>query len=386
MRSHRTSRQQQIARVSREAAEWLQLMHGDPTADDHRAFMRWMESSPLNVRELMIATALERELSGSNRLDRFDVDAIIERARQNANVVDLPAVLPAQSGSGHHKRRSGSRRMLKWASAAVLAGIVLLAGAGTWSLLPSRSHATQYATSIGEVRALTLADGTVVDMAPKTRLAVDFSPRVRSVTLFAGKAAFKVVHNAARPFQVSAGASLIHDVGTRFSVNRLPSGVVVAVVEGEVKVTQNHRAALHDYVGARLPADVDATKRPGVRVMPLGKSRALVAGEMAHIARDGGEMTLGKIGSDPVMSVAPQRLVFHDSTLADIATEFNRYNAVQIVVKGDAARRERYAGVFNANNVASFLQYLVCCSRLKLSRANNRVVITLPARADRSRH
>jgi transmembrane sensor len=378
MNIYRTTKQDRLERASREAAEWLHVMNGNPAADERAGFMAWVQASPLHLQELLMASMLERELSAPGALDGFDVDAIIARARAEENVVPLrEALAPARTQARRPRRR------LAVARAAMAAGLALFVAGGTWLAWRSADHGTLYATTLGEQRVITLADGSVVTMAPSSRIEVELSPYARDIRLRAGEADFKVAHDKTRPFRVHAGASTIQAVGTQFRVNRLPSGTVVAVTEGVVKLTTGHLAALDDGIDAWIrswqPAQVAAIQRPGVKVIPLERARNLSAGETAHITRNGRELALSALDRNEGDSALPRRLIFHDDTLADVAAEFNRYNAMQIVVEGDAARMQRYSGVFNARDSASFLEFLTCCSRLSVTREGEQTVVRLPA-------
>lgn len=373
MKIYRTSQQEQIERVSREAAEWLRAMKADPGATERAAFAGWLASSPAHVREMLLAGMLDRELSGSRVLDHFDVDAIVAQAKAQDNVVPLPARGPRQLAIAPPRR--GSR----WRRIGAVAALLIMA-ASAW--IGTRAHfeaGIEYATAIGEQRTIKLDDGTLVDLAPRSRIRVDFTSGQRRVTLRQGEAGFDVAHDTSRPFRVHAGANMIQDIGTRFSVNRLPSGTLVSVTEGSVQVSVDRLAALDSGLGewaaSLLPGKELAIERPGVKIEPLDQVLHLVAGEAAHIARNGKALTRGNVDAESLAPANASRLTFHDDTLADIAAEFNRYNATQIVIDGDALRLQRYSGVFDANDAASFLQFLDCCSQLAVVRHADRWVV-----------
>ena len=383
MNIYRTSQQDNRQRVAREAAEWLRVMRGQPNAQERAAFIAWAMASPLHLRELLLAGMLERELAAPGALDDFDVDALVAQAKAEANVVALREAPLRQASAVAAPRR---RRI--WVRAAMAAGLALAAG-GAWLAASSADRGMLYATTLGERRVVTLADGSVVTMAPSSRIEVALAPSERDIWLRAGEADFKVAHDKARPFRVHAGTSVVQAVGTQFSVNRLPSGTVVEVTEGVVKLSAGHLLSLEDGIGAWLQSwrvdPVDAIRRPGAKLLPLDQARRLKAGESARIARNGCELALGELdrneldrGSGASAEVLPARLMFHDDTLADIAAEFNRYNAMQIVVEGDATGMQRYSGVFDAHDAASFLQFLACCSRLEVSRVGENTVVRLP--------
>jgi transmembrane sensor len=352
-------------------------MRDHPDTVEREAFAAWVASSPLHVRELLLVGMLDRELSRPGALDSFDVDAIIARAAAGDNVVLLPK--HTSHAQSPERNPSQSRRVARWIRATGVAAVVLLSAASWIGVRQYASSGMDYATAVGEQRSIRLADGTIVSLAPDSRIGVAFSLGTRDVTLRQGEAQFAVIHSAARPFRVYAGASKIQDVGTLFTVNRLPSGTTVSVAEGSVQITADHFAALQsgvgEWVASWLPGGAAAIERPGVEVVPLDHPVDLTAGEAVHISRNGKALTRGTADEGRQASVNARRLTFHDDTLADIVTEFNRYNPRQIVVDGDATQLQRYSGVFDASDASSFLQFLDCCSTLAVTHHGDRILI-----------
>ncbi len=382
MNIYRTTSQERTERAAQEAAEWLHVMNAEPGPDEREAFAAWVAASPLHVREMLLASMLDQELAASGVLDDFDLDAILAKADTGANVVALHERQPQASVSKPGRARRARRRRRPWIRAAGLAAVLLLGVAGWMGMHQAAPSGITYATTIGEHRNITLDDGTRVTMAPGSRISVDFSSDLRIIRLRRGEAGFDVVHNASRPFRVYAGSSMIQDVGTRFSVNRLPSGTIVSVTEGRVAVSANHSATdIGDWVKSWLSDDQAAIERPGVKVEPLDKPVTLSAGEAVHISSTGDSLTRGTSAAEREVPVDARRLTFHDDTLEDIAAEFNRYNTQQIVIEGDSVRLQRYSGVFDADDAASFLQFLDCCSRLKVVREGDRMVVRAGSQA-----
>lgn len=369
MNIYRTSPEQTRERAAREAAEWLQVMRAAPTAAERADFSAWVAASPLHLEELLMAELVERELAASGALDAFDLDEVVARAKAMDNVVPLraaqPAALPAEP--------SRQRRPRRW-GIALAASVVLCAVAGIgWRLANPAAPIYEYASAIGEQRTLVLADGSTVLLAPASHIAVEFSEGVRDIELREGEATFDVAHDTARPFRVHAGNNTVQAVGTRFTVNRLPSGTRVAVTEGKVKVSASKTGWLQSLLDEPQATIID---KDSAALESLGRPAALAAGEQARIPQ--GQQALLRMPLE-VPSASPsslRRLSFRNDTLADIVTEFNRYNPRQIVVEDEQARQQRYSGVFNADDAESFLQFLECCSALRVSREQNRSVVT----------
>ncbi|KRG40112.1 hypothetical protein ARC78_13020 [Stenotrophomonas pictorum JCM 9942] len=375
MNIYRTSPEQTRERAAREAAEWLQVMRGGPTAAERADFSRWVAASPLHLEELLMAELVERELAASGALEAFDLDQVVAQAQAMDNVVPLRAEQPALATTPVSSPLPPSRhpRRRRWGMA-LAASVVLCAAAGIgWRLAAPAAPAQEYASAIGEQRTLVLADGSTVLLAPASHIAVQFSEGVRDIELREGEATFDVAHDTARPFRVHAGNNTVQAVGTRFTVNRLPSGTRVAVTEGKVKVTASKTGWLQSLLDEPPATIID---KDSVALESLGRPAALAAGEQARIPQ--GQQALLRMPLE-VPSAAPgslRRLNFRNDTLADIVAEFNRYNPRQIVVEDEQARQQRYSGVFNADDAESFLQFLECCSALRVSREPNRSVVT----------
>ncbi|MGE8941323.1 FecR family protein [Leptospira interrogans] len=97
---------------------------------------------------------------------------------------------------------------------------------------------SDYATGVGELRALELTDGTRVSLNAMSALNVDYSPTRRRVVLVEGQAYFEVARNPSRPFLVEARRTTVSTLGTAFDVDTsLADGrVSVSVTEHAVRV------------------------------------------------------------------------------------------------------------------------------------------------------
>lgn len=371
MNIYRTSPQQSRERAAREAAEWLQVMAGDPGDADRAGFAAWVARSPLHLEELLMAQLVERELAASNALHSFDLEAVLADAWATDNVVplhDAPAAAVATGPKDAAPVGRGRRRRLGWALVAGAAACAVLLG--SWNLLQPELPVYQYASAVGEQRSIALADGSMVTLAPASYIAVRFSRGARDIELRDGEATFDVAHDKSRPFRVHAGDNIVQAVGTRFTVNRLPSGTLVAVSEGRVKVS-----AGGNWLESLWRDDAATLEAGKAKVESLGRPAALSAGEQARIPQGQQAMLRMPLEAANAPADGKRRLNFRNDTLADIISEFNRYNPRPIVVVDPVIREQRYSGVFYADDADSFLQFLECCSQLQVSRQPDRNVI-----------
>jgi len=91
----------------------------------------------------------------------------------------------------------------------------------------------------GGKHSLVLADGTlaVLDAGSSIRYPTAFSGKDRKVVV-TGQVYFEVVHDATKPFYVTAKGQTIEDIGTHFNVNAFDDepGVKTTLLEGSIKV------------------------------------------------------------------------------------------------------------------------------------------------------
>lgn len=210
------------------------------------------------------------------------------------------------------------------------ASVVGVAGVG--GLIAVRTVGQErYATARGEIRRVPLSDGSSAAINTASRIEVDLSNEARTVKLAQGEAWFDVAHDRSRPFLVQASDVRVRARGGAFSVRRLAQGAEVIVAKGTVEcwTTSDPRRILRLPAGAKLMISNAAVSVP--RVLPPTTVGRLLAWREGMVGLDG-------------------------ETLAEAAAEFNRYNARQIVIEGDALGRERLVGYFRANDPESFVR------------------------------
>jgi transmembrane sensor len=309
--------------------------------DDERTAAAWLarEDRGLSAEEADVLAAWLDQSSG-HKVAYLRIKAAWRRADRLA-ALKTPMLAPrANSGFSQIRVRL-----------AVAAALALLLGGGAWFVLqkPPASAGQNYATGLGGIQALRLADGTQVELNTNTRLHADVTAAARTVMLDSGEAYFDVVHDASRPFTVIAGNRRITDIGTKFSVFRNGDDVRVTVREGKVRVE------LLDKSGMPVLADA------GHVVVTKGGEALVLTKPDQDIAND--------------LSWRSGMLVFNQQTLAEAAEQFNRYNARQIMVEGPA-RRIRIGGSFKADNVDVFVLLLHRGFGLSVNEQGDRIVVS----------
>jgi transmembrane sensor len=278
-----------------QAAAWVARMDRDDwTSQDEVELQEWLARGPARAGALLQAQAAWMTLDPSGNAD----SAAIEKRRRTPSL---------------------TRR------AFVGCGAVAAIAVGGW-LWPARG--VRYATELGEIRRIPLADGSIAALNTASEMEVRLAGRNREVRLTRGEAWFQVAKDPDRPFVVEAGDINVRAVGTAFSVRRREKDVEVLVTEGVVEAWLHERGV----VGVRLTAgerilvsDGAIKHQPDV---PSGIDRAL--------AWRNGQIDLS------------------GNTLASAIEEFNRYNRRRLILVDASIGGEEIDGVFRTHDPEGF--------------------------------
>lgn len=207
-------------------------------------------------------------------------------------------------------------RRRKTRTGIVLAVLFVILGTVQWAA----SREEIITTALGQRQHIVLADGTAVDMNTATVLRVAMSGYTRKVTLEQGEALFNVAHSALRPFEVHAGNGILRDIGTLFNVTRENEKTTVAVLEGEVQVK------LDD------PASAAAVTLHGGE-------------QLSYSARD--RSAISAVDAKAATAWREGRMIFHETPLAEVINQINRYHSRQIVLTDARLSDLKVSGEFN---------------------------------------
>jgi transmembrane sensor len=214
------------------------------------------------------------------------------------------------------------------------------------ALHPYRIAATEYATAQGQRRVVALDDATRITLNGGSKISVRLEHRRREVTLAQGEAAFEVVHDANRPFEVHVGDQTLHDLGTEFNVIRSGGLIDITVRQGLVDVR---------------PAD----GRHGVALGPGSR--------LQH--REGAlDSQVMPVSADDVFAWRSGKLIYHGQPLGDVAADLNRYGDQRVRVDGPAVNL-RFSGVLAIGDQPAMVRRLTALLPLSASRQDG--VITL---------
>jgi transmembrane sensor len=334
-------------RASEEAAEWwVNLEAKNLSQAEREAFVDWLRESAVHVVEMLRVAQVHGALEHFGEWTRIATDGV----SAEAEVVALPT-----------RSALATKRGKRFWIGGLAASVAAVAIATVWFFAVSAGQTV--VTERGERREVALADGSVVQVDPETKLRIQYDEKTRRVYLDRGRALFRVAKNPQRPFLVQADDTIVRAVGTAFGVERQKEGVVVTVSEGKVAVTEAPPSAL-----------VAFTSKPAIPRPAL----ALIAGQQVTVPTSGVAQSVKKVDSGRELAWADGRLIFDNDTVASVVEEFNRYNRVQLHVTDETLASRPVSGVFDAADPESFIAFIQTVAAVRIER-DSKQDITLAA-------
>jgi transmembrane sensor len=231
--------------------------------------------------------------------------------------------MPAEAASRLRGRR------LRWGGTAALAAAAAIAVLLWLGRAPMQSESV--ATPMAQRQALTLADGTRVELNAQTSLQIEITRTERQVRLASGEAFFAVHKDAMRPFLVETPAGSVRVTGTQFDIRtEAASALEVTVVEGSVQ--------------ARPGAADDRTIAP----VTLTAGNQLLAGPGGVEVR-----ALSATALEDTLAWRQGKIVFEGVPLREALARFARYHGCGIAVTPDAAEL-RIGGRYSLDDLDGF--------------------------------
>ncbi|PAT34420.1 FecR domain-containing protein [Vandammella animalimorsus] len=319
-----------------QAAQWFALLQsGQASAADRQRWQDWLAANAEHRRAWAYAEAVGQDLA---------------QLRASAHPPTLAEhLLSAQ-------RRLARRR--------TLLGLALMAGSGSlgWALwrhtsLPQTVLAWQAdeRTATGQIRALTLPDGTRLWLNTASAVNLRYGPAERRVELLRGEVLIATAPDAApaqaparaRPFVLDTPHGRLHALGTRFAARLLDDDAqtLASVSEGAVQLL----------APGATPAD--ATAVAPAPILRAGQQARLGPQGVQHIAT-----------ADPLaQSWASGTLQAQGMALQALADELGRYWSGHISVHEAVAQRTVF-GSFDVRDVPRSLHALQAALPVRVSQ------------------
>ncbi len=328
---------------------------GPLDAAERAAFTAWLKASPIHVEEYLGVALVARDL----RLATDDPSVSLESLLAEAQTDDGTHVVSFDQSAANIDTRPEPRRSRparQWLLATATATAVLV-GILTWWVRGPGSAGTPvaYQTARGEQGSWRLPDGSLLRLNTESAVSVRYSSRERVVEIERGQALFDVAHDDPRRFRVAAGQVGAIAVGTRFDVYREPTSTTVTIVEGRVAVFTGKPPRLAN--PHELP--------PHVQLVDAGYQLRI----------DGGVVQDHPIRVDVDQNLAwlQGKIAFERRPLGEVAEEFNRYAQVPIEIDDVGLRALAVSGVFEADDMESFLVFLESIEGVAVERSPTRI-------------
>lgn len=339
-----------------EAASWaLKVDEGLGTEGERAALARWLKQSPEHVDEFLTACALLNVVSESDAALPVDL----------ADLMGAPdeTVVPFQK----HQHPGGIIARHMRAISAIAAALVL--AIVSFLVLqpptPSTPDPLFVSTAFGEHKNLELADGSSLALNTATRLDVVLADEERAIRLAEGEVFATVAHDASRPFRVFAGQMPVEALGTAFNVRYLGGDLRVEVNEGIVVVG----------AGDPLNREAFAQRLQAGPILLEGGRVLLGPGHWMELDADGATPRLGNMEIASVAAWREDRLVFQDTPLSEVASEFNRYNRARLVVADQALAGQRISATFDARDPEALVSFLELTGEARAVRRGDEILI-----------
>jgi transmembrane sensor len=237
----------------------------------------------------------------------------------------------------------------RWVSTVALAAGVVAIAVVVRLERNSGEITRRFRTAAGERLVVRLSDSSTVTLGPASSLEIRTSTAGRGARLD-GLAFFDVVHDARRPFIVTAARARAVDVGTQFIVRAYAaeSTVDVAVRQGSVSLSNG-----------------------------VGNSAlVLSAGDVGVVPRALGPARLdGAASATDLDGWLRGTLAFDDASLAAVAAELSRWFDVDVSVRDGTLAKRRVTAVYRNAQLADVLDALSATLHLAVQRTGRTVVL-----------
>ncbi|RRB15028.1 FecR family protein [Larkinella knui] len=229
--------------------------------------------------------------------------------------------------------------------------LVLLAGLGWWFYNRTASP-IEYKTAYGQIRTVTLPDGSVVTLNANSTLqmAVDWQTEGRRDIRLTGEAFFDVSKKPLgqrMPFVVHTGAADVVVLGTRFNVNTRRTRTQVVLQEGKVRV--------------------NVQKQPDVLMEP---------GDLVETTNGKSAIRRARVDADRYVAWRDNLLVLDDERLSEIVQRLNDEYGLTVSISNKKLLNERFSATVQANRPELVLRMLSAAFHLKITKKENQIELS----------
>mgnify|MGYP001797697688 CR=1 FL=1 len=320
-----------------EAVAWTIALRDSP--DDSELsdqFLDWFEES--DEHQAAWAHVEQTRYIAEEEADYGDDTFGVQAPMSPSNVVNHHAVpsSPPQT----------KRRISEWTGAPIaLAATALLLYVVPVALL---SLAAAHMTGTGEIRRVTLEDGSIVTLGAKSAIAI--GKHQRSIELVEGVAFCDVARNPTKPFGVSSDGISVRVRVTAFEVRQTQRVSAIAVAEGEVEVdnqSTKHASALRLQSGTRVDVNASNSNHPPPKSVVAEKIGSWKNGELS----------------------------VNDWPIEDVVNALRRHYPGLLIIQPGTLRGGSVSGVYDLKKPLAALRLLAATRGLRVRQLPNLVTV-----------
>jgi transmembrane sensor len=318
-----------LTEAEREASGWIvRIKAHDVTDRERQEFEAWRNADPANAKAY---AKMERTWSIVSSMKHL-------KGRATAN------------------NAAPSRRTWTAPALALAASALLAIGALAWfTQQPDRGTAQHVETASGELRTITLTDGSTIELSAGSEASLQVTDDERRVDFTSGYALFDVTHDPERPFVVHTPRGDIRVLGTSFVISVSETQVRTTVLRGSVS---------------------GVAARTGVLSM-LGPREAVTAAANQEILLDDEGAQVVAIAAE----IIPRRLAWQDhmlafdgETLNEAIAQVSQQTGWRFELQDPALGEMRVGGYVQADPEA-FIELLSTSLDLEARRDGDRRVV-----------
>lgn len=329
--------------IREEAREWVIVFNRDepPSPKEIQAMQAWASRSPAHAAELKRAEARWEETSQLAEL------AVPLCSRCNDST-------PGQS-AGLWGRWFGAGTLSLGGWGAMASFLVVSVVVFSLYSAPAAVKNGVYGTAVGELRLLTLEDGSQLQLDTDSQAEIHFDEAVRRIYLRQGKAHFEVAKNKDRPFEVYAADGLVRAVGTAFSVYLKESDhIEVLVDEGKVDLVR-----VEPVVARPAIASASTSASKPLPLLAENVFGSLERGEGAIFNKVEEQFSvLAEKDLEQQQSWRKGVLIFAGEPLGQVVSEIGRYTSARIEIKDPKLDGLQVGGRFNVGDIDALFNVL----------------------------
>ncbi len=230
-----------------------------------------------------------------------------------------------------------------------------LALVGFLAVFNLQSEGEIFAAGTGQYLAVTLADGSVVELNTNSEISVSLTENVREIELHKGEVFFTVARDKDRPFVVDVAGATVRAVGTAFNIYRVTDqSAIVSVSEGIVRVEEAGGSSVTSAQSKLLTVD-EAVEIDAVR----GLSESNIRNSQTTAWRQG-------------------QLLFENTSVGDAVEMLNRYLHKKVIVADDVSRSIKISGTFSSRQKKETLAAVAQALGLELNSRGNKWLLSQP--------